>query len=437
MFDNPGSLVLTIVLVLLGIFVIVAIARSVRIVPQAVALIVERLGKFQTTMYAGLHFLIPFVDRVRAGVDLREQVVSFAPQPVITSDNLVVSIDTVLYFQVTDPKSATYEIANYITGIEQLTVTTLRNVIGSMDLEQTLTSRDQINGQLRGVLDEATGRWGIRVNRVELKSIDPPQSIQGAMEQQMRAERDRRAAILTAEGVKQSAILTAEGEKQSAILRAEGQAQAAILQAQGESRAILQVFDAIHRGKPDSRLLAYQYLQMLPELANGTSSKLWVIPTEFTAALGSISKGFGGGGPVGDGDDDAPHPTVDFGPYGTGLATGLQETNLQDPDEALAAARSEAQQATSEANSAGERSGRPFSGSAERGQRPAEDVPAGGRRAAQPPIQDDARFAPPPSANQPGPSAGPPSAAEAVERAEREAGQHRSPEPPARPAQQG
>ncbi|TNC17186.1 SPFH/Band 7/PHB domain protein [Georgenia sp. 311] len=429
MTDNPGGLVLTVVLVLLALFVVVAIWRAVRIVPQAVALIVERLGKFNTVMYAGLHFLIPFVDRVRAGVDLREQVVSFPPQPVITSDNLVVSIDTVIYFQVTDPKAATYEIANYITGIEQLTVTTLRNVIGSMDLEQTLTSRDQINGQLRGVLDEATGRWGIRVNRVELKSIDPPQSIQGAMEQQMRAERDRRAAILTAEGVKQSQILTAEGEKQSSILRAEGQAQSAILRAQGESRAILQVFDAIHRGKPDSKLLAYQYLQMLPELANKESSKFFVIPTEFTAALGAISKGFGGGGPVGgpDDDDSGPRPEVDFGPHGSSMAAGLAAASLQDPDEALAQARSEAQQATSEANAAGERSGRPFSGPAERGQRPAEDEPqAGGRRAA-----DQSRFAPPPptgtpaplppvgqppatspeppSSHQPGPTAGPPS----------------------------
>src|SRR5690606_1195593 len=285
-----------------------------------------------------------------------------------------------------------YEIANYITGIEQLTVTTLRNVIGSMDLEQTLTSRDQINGQLRGVLDEATGRWGIRVNRVELKAIDPPASVQGSMEHPQRAERDRRAAILTAEGVKQSQILTAEGEKQAAILRAEGEAQSAILRAQGESRAILQVFDAIHRGKPDPKLLAYQYLQMLPELANKESSKFFVIPTEFTAALGAITRGFGGGAPGDDGDDDSgPTPEVDFGPYGSSMASGLAETNLQDPDEALAQARSEAQQATSEASAAGERSGRPFSDSAERGQRPAEDEPqAGGRRAA-----DQSRFAPP------------------------------------------
>ncbi|MPV35780.1 SPFH domain-containing protein [Georgenia subflava] len=390
--ESAGGIVLTIILILVGIFVIVAISRAVRIVPQAVALIVERLGKYQTTMYAGLHFLIPFVDKVRAGVDLREQVVSFPPQPVITSDNLVVSIDTVIYFQVTDPKSATYEIANYITGIEQLTVTTLRNVIGSMDLEQTLTSRDQINGQLRGVLDEATGRWGIRVNRVELKAIDPPASVQGSMEQQMRAERDRRAAILTAEGVKQSQILTAEGEKQAAILRAEGQAQSAILRAQGESRAILQVFDAIHRGKPDSKLLAYQYLQMLPEIANGSSSKMWVIPTELTAALNGITRGFGGvggggggkGGPGGPGSDidDGEHPTVDFGDYGQGMAKNLQETTLQDPDEALAQARGEAQRATSEASTAGEGSGVPFSRSAARGQEPAESAPTRAQRRA-------------------------------------------------------
>lgn len=392
MLESLGGTVALVVLLLVALFVVVAISRAVRIVPQAVALIVERLGKYQTTMYAGLHFLIPFVDRVRASVDLREQVVSFPPQPVITSDNLVVSIDTVLYFQVTDPKSATYEIANFITGIEQLTVTTLRNVIGSMDLEQTLTSRDQINGQLRGVLDEATGRWGIRVNRVELKSIDPPQSIQGAMEQQMRAERDRRAAILTAEGVKQSQILTAEGEKQSAILRAEGQAQSAILRAQGESRAILQVFDAIHRGKPDSKLLAYQYLQMLPEIANGSASKLWVIPTELTAALNGITKGFGGVGTGGDdGDlDDGEHPTVDFGTYGSGMAKELGETTLQDPDEALAQARGEAARATSEATTAGERSGAPFSRSAERGQAPAESEQTRTERRAAAQAREDA-----------------------------------------------
>ena len=287
------------------VFAAVVVMKSIRIVPQSYSIIVERLGKFKVKYDAGLHLLMPFVDRGRSTVDRREQVVSFPPQPVITSDNLVVSIDSVIYYQVTDPIRATYEIADYLQAIEQLTVTTLRNVIGSMDLEQTLTSRDEINGQLRGVLDQATGRWGIRVANVELKSIDPPRSIQGSMEQQMRAERDRRAAILTAEGVKQSQILTAEGnkasqilsaeaDKQSAILRAEGQAQSMVLRAEGEARAILQVFDAIHRGDPDPKLLAYQYLQMLPKIAEGDSSKLWIVPSELTGALSSISEAMGG-----------------------------------------------------------------------------------------------------------------------------------------------
>lgn len=384
--DNPGQIIGFIIIALVAIFVIVAISRSIRIVPQAGALIIERLGRYQSTMYAGLHFLIPFIDRIRAGVDLRERVVPFQPQPVITSDNLVVSIDTVVYYQVTDPKAATYEIADYIQAIEQLTVTTIRNIIGSMDLEQTLTSRDQINGQLRGVLDEATGRWGIRVNRVELKAIDPPPSVQGAMEQQMRAERDRRAAILTAEGVKQSQILTAEGEKQSAILTAEGQAQASILKAQGESRAILQVFDAIHRGDADPKLLAYQYLQMLPEIANGTSSKLWVIPTEFTAALGSITSAFGpgpaGGAPTGgDGPGGEPsdegerrdRPAAHTPDHIEALDVQLPETSLQDPAEALREARGQASNATAEATQAGETSGAPFDPSASAGQQPADE----------------------------------------------------------------
>jgi regulator of protease activity HflC (stomatin/prohibitin superfamily) len=207
---------------------------------------------------------------------------------VITEDNLVVNIDTVIYFQVTDPKAATYEIANYIQAIEQLTVTTLRNVIGGLDLEETLTSRDNINGQLRGVLDEATGRWGIRVNRVELKAIDPPGTIKDAMEKQLRAERDKRAAILTAEGVKQSQILTAEGEKQSAILRAEGERQSQILRSEGQAKAIGTVFEAIHEGNPDPQLLAYQYLQVLPQIAQGASNKVWIIPSEVTQALGQL-----------------------------------------------------------------------------------------------------------------------------------------------------
>jgi regulator of protease activity HflC (stomatin/prohibitin superfamily) len=292
---DPASIVLLVVLVLAVILVISVVVRTIRIVPQASAVIVERLGRFSRTLEPGLHFLVPFVDRARATVDLREQVVSFPPQPVITSDNLVVNIDTVIYFQPTDPKAAVYEIFNYIQGIEQLTVTTLRNVIGSLDLEQTLTGRDQINHQLRGVLDEATGRWGIRVNRVELKAIDPPRSVQDSMEKQMRAERDRRAAILTAEGVKQSQILTAEGDRQSSILRADGQAQAAVLKAQGEARAIQQVFDAIHRGNPDSKLLAYQYLQVLPQIAQSPSNKVWIVPTELTQALRGIGNALGGG----------------------------------------------------------------------------------------------------------------------------------------------
>jgi regulator of protease activity HflC (stomatin/prohibitin superfamily) len=270
-------------------FVLLVLVRSVRIVPQARAGVVERLGRFHRTLDPGLAIIVPFVDRLRPLVDLREQVVSFQPQPVITEDNLVVNIDTVLYFQITDPKAATYEVANYIQAIEQLTVTTLRNVIGGMELEETLTSRDQINGQLRGVLDEATGKWGIRVNRVELKAIDPPATIKDAMEKQMRADRDKRAAILTAEGVKQSQILTAEGEKQAAILKAQGQREAQILEAEGQSKAIETVFAAIHAGDADPKLLAYQYLQMLPQIAQGESNKLWIIPSEFAQAAQQVA----------------------------------------------------------------------------------------------------------------------------------------------------
>jgi regulator of protease activity HflC (stomatin/prohibitin superfamily) len=278
-----------IVLLIVAVLVLFTLARTVRIVPQARAGVVERLGRYSRTLTPGLAIVVPFIDRIRDMMDLREQVVSFDPQPVITEDNLVVSIDTVIYFQVTDAKAATYEIANYIQGIEQLTVTTLRNVIGGMALEKTLTSRDEINNQLRGVLDEATGKWGIRVNRVELKAIDPPSSIKETMEKQMRADREKRAAILTAEGVKQSQILTAEGEKQSAILRAEGQRQAAILQAEGQAKAIDTVFRAIHEGDADPKLLAYQYLQVLPQIAQGESNKVWIIPSEVTRALGQLT----------------------------------------------------------------------------------------------------------------------------------------------------
>src|SRR3954453_11537679 len=285
-------------------FVLLALARTVRIVPQANARVGERLGPYPRPRTPGLALVVPFVDRLRPTIDLREQVVSFPPQPVITEDNLVVSIDTVIYFQVTNPIAATYEIANYIQAIEQLTMTTLRNITGGMDLEQALTSRDDINNALRGVLDEATGRWGIRVNRVELKGIDPPPSIKDSMEKQMRADRDKRAAILTAEGMrqsqiltaeglKQSAILTAEGERESLILRAQGDRQSRILRAQGEGQAILTVFQAIHDGSPDQALLAYQYLQMLPKIAEGDANKLWIVPSEIGRALEGLGSTIG------------------------------------------------------------------------------------------------------------------------------------------------
>jgi regulator of protease activity HflC (stomatin/prohibitin superfamily) len=281
-----------IAVIVVAVIVIIALARTVRIVPQATAGLIERLGRYQRTCTPGLTVLVPFVDRMRPLIDLREQVVSFPPQPVITEDNLVVNIDTVIYFQVTDPRSATYEVANFIQAIEQLTVTTLRNVIGGIDLEATLTSRDQINGTLRGVLDEATGKWGIRVNRVELKAIDPPASVKESMEKQMRADREKRAVILTAEGQKQSQILTAEGAKQSAILTAQGEREAAILRAEGEAKAITTVFSAIHEGAPDPALLAYQYLQTLPLIAASESSKVWIVPSELTAALQGLSSAF-------------------------------------------------------------------------------------------------------------------------------------------------
>lgn len=290
-----GQLFLIALAIVVVIFVIVVLVRAVRIIPQARAGIVERLGRYHKTLTPGLHLLVPFIDRLNPLLDLREQVVSFPPQPVITEDNLVVSIDTVVYFQVTDARAATYEIANYLVAVEQLTTTTLRNVVGGLNLEEALTSRDNINGQLRVVLDEATGKWGIRVNRVELKSIEPPATIQDSMEQQMRAERNRRAQILTAEGGKQSAILQAEGERQSAILSAEGEAKARVLRAEGEAKAITTVFDAIHAGRPDSPLLAYQYLQTLPKIAENPSNKLWIVPSELTEALHGIGAAFGQG----------------------------------------------------------------------------------------------------------------------------------------------
>ena len=285
----------SVIAAVVALLVIITVIRSVRIVPQARARNVERLGRYRKTLGPGLNFVIPMIDRVKPMIDLREQVVSFVGAPVITEDNLVVLIDTVLFFQVTDPRAADYEIVNYIQAIEQITATMLRSVIGSMDLEQTLTSRDKINALLRGVLDDASGKWGIRVTRVELKAIDPPKSVKDAMEKQMRAEREKRAAILTAEGVRASKILTAEGEKQSAILTAEGVRQAKILTAEGEAQAIGAVFQAVHDNDPDPKLLAYQYLQTLPQLAQGAGNTFWVIPSEVTSALRSVASAFGGG----------------------------------------------------------------------------------------------------------------------------------------------
>jgi regulator of protease activity HflC (stomatin/prohibitin superfamily) len=353
-----GALIVLILLVLLFLFVVTLLAKTVRIVPQARAGIVERFGKYKQTLPAGLNIVVPFVDKVRYLIDLREQVVSFPPQPVITEDNLVVSIDTVIYFQVTDPIAATYEIANYIQAVEQLTMTTLRNIVGGMDLEQTLTSREEINHGLRGVLDEATGKWGIRVNRVEIKGIDPPPSIKDAMEKQMRADRDKRALILTAEGQRQSAILTAEGNKQSAILNAEGdreslilRAQAdresSILRAQGEGQAIQTVFQAIHDGQPDQSLLAYQYLQMMPKIAEGDANKVWVIPSEITKALEGLGSSIHevAGIPKASG---GPRKRVDMGSREPAVLEGsgaLGDAEVQKANEAVAAAIAEAESA--------------------------------------------------------------------------------------------
>ncbi|GHF33900.1 regulator of protease activity HflC (stomatin/prohibitin superfamily) [Amycolatopsis bartoniae] len=304
-----------IVVAVIALFVIVTIAKAIMVVPQAQSAVIERLGRFRTVASPGLNFLVPFLDRVRARIDLREQVVSFPPQPVITEDNLTVSIDTVVYFQVTDSRAAVYEISNYIVGVEQLTTTTLRNVVGGMTLEQALTSRDQINSQLRGVLDDATGRWGIRVARVELKAIDPPPSIQDSMEKQMRADREKRAMILNAEGQREASIKTAEGQKQSQILAAEGQKQATImaaeadrqsrilraqgeraaryLQAQGQAKAIEKVFAAVKAGRPTPEVLAYQYLQTLPQMAQGDANKVWLVPSDYGNALQQFARAFG------------------------------------------------------------------------------------------------------------------------------------------------
>ena len=295
---DPISLIVAIVIALAVIFIV---ASAVKVVRQQRVAVVERLGRFKRTLEPGPHMLVPVLDKVRHTLDMRETVVPFPPQGVITEDNLMVGIDSVIYFQVIDPVRAAYEAQDYIKAIEQLTQTTLRNIIGGLDLEQTLTSREEINQKLRVVLDEATGKWGIKVNRVELRAIEPPATIRDAMEKGARAERDKRAAILIAEGQRQSSILSAGGEKESAILRAQGDREAAVLRAQadrqaqmlraeGEAQAIGTVFNAIHAGQPDQALLAYQYLQMLPALAKGDANKVWIVPSELNEAL----KGLGG-----------------------------------------------------------------------------------------------------------------------------------------------
>ena len=275
---------LVIVLLVLGV-----ISRGVRVVPQATARVVERFGRYQRVLQPGLNLIVPFVDRLRPSLDLREQVVTFPPQQVITKDNLVVGIDTVIYFQVTDPRAATYEIANYLQAIEQLAVTTLRNAVGNLALEESLTSRETVNSQLGAVLDEATGKWGIKVARVEIKGIEPPVSIKDAMEKSMRADREKRATILTAEGEKAGAILEAEGRAQAAVTRARGEAEAAVLRAQGEAAAIKTVYDALHAAKLDDKLLAYKYLDRLPDIASGVANKVWFVPTDLAALAAGLA----------------------------------------------------------------------------------------------------------------------------------------------------
>ncbi len=360
-----GAFVL-IVLIILGVTIVL---KSVALVPQAEAAVIERLGRYSKTVSGQLTILVPFVDRIRAKVDLRERVVSFPPQPVITEDNLTVNIDTVVYFQVTNPQAAVYEISNYIVGVEQLTTTTLRNVVGGMTLEQTLTSRDHINGQLRGVLDEATGRWGLRVARVELRSIDPPPSVQESMEKQMKADREKRAMILSAEGARQAAILSAEGQKQAQILAAEGSRQSAILaaegerqsrilraegeraaqylQAQGQAKAIEKVFAAVKSGKPTPELLAYQYLQTLPKMAQGEANKVWLIPSDFGSALQGFTKLLGAPGSDGvfryepsPADESTERPEDDA----TEVAGWFETKTTPEVAAAVAAAQSAAQE---------------------------------------------------------------------------------------------
>jgi len=361
-----GAVTGLVLLAVLVIFAIIVVGKSVALIPQAEAAVIERLGRYSKTVSGQLTLLIPFVDRIRARVDLRERVVSFPPQPVITEDNLTVNIDTVVYFQVTNPQAAVYQINNYIVGVEQLATTTLRNVVGGMTLEQTLTSRDKINAQLRGVLDEATGRWGLRVARVELRSIDPPPSIQDSMEKQMRADREKRAVILTAEGTreasikqaeghkqaqilaaegaKQAAILAAEADRQSRILRAQGERAAQYLQAQGQAKAIEKTFAAIKAGRPTPEMLAYQYLQTLPEMAKGEANKVWLVPSDFGSALQGFTKLLGAPGADGVFRYE-PSPVEANSPVAVDDSAEVADwfTTRTDPDIAAAVAHAEAE----------------------------------------------------------------------------------------------
>ncbi|UWY22997.1 SPFH/Band 7/PHB domain protein [Corynebacterium kroppenstedtii] len=304
----------TIVIVAIIVVIVLIIMMSIKLVPQGTAAVIERLGRYTKTVEGGITFLIPFVDRVRSRVDTRERVVSFPPQAVITQDNLTVAIDTVVTFQINDPMHSIYGVDNYLTGVEQTTTATLRDVVGGMTLEETLTSREVINRRLRGELDNATTKWGLRISRVELKAIDPPPSIQQSMEKQMKADREKRAMILTAEGQREADIKTAEGEKQARILAAEGEKHAAILQAeaerqaeilraegqraarylraQGEARSIRKVNAAIKTSQVTPDVLAFQYLQKLPEMAEGSANKMWLIPSQFGDALESFTKQF-------------------------------------------------------------------------------------------------------------------------------------------------
>ncbi len=304
----------TIFLVVLFIFIISVIFRAIALIPQGEAAVIERLGRYTRTVSGGITLLVPFVDRVRERVDTRERVVSFPPQAVITQDNLTVAIDTVVTFQINDPARAIYGVDNYIVGVEQISTATLRDVVGGMTLEETLTSRETINRRLRGELDAATAKWGLRISRVELKAIDPPPSIQQSMEMQMKADREKRAMILTAEGRRESDIKTAEGEKQArilaaegekhasilaaeaerqaAILRAEGERAAKFLEAQGEARAIQKVNAAIKSSGVTPELLAYQYMEKLPKIAEGNGSSMWMIPSQFGDSLESFAKAF-------------------------------------------------------------------------------------------------------------------------------------------------